>query len=92
MDFQDQLSELTALARAGFCETKLRLIAEFQDAVREMNTLHSEQMRAAISDDPDFGRFDLLLHAAQEKKDRAKYALINHVAEHGCMTGGAIFA
>jgi hypothetical protein len=68
----------------GFCEAKQKLVYDFLEAVREMNLLQEQQARAAIEDDQDFSRFDVLLHFAQEKKDLAKYAWIAHVDSHGC--------
>lgn len=72
------------LPAIGFCERKHRLIDDFLDAVREMTFLQNQQAQAAMDDDQDFSRFDLLLHLAQEKKDAAKYAWIAHVEAHGC--------
>ncbi|HTA45244.1 MAG TPA: hypothetical protein VK789_22505 [Bryobacteraceae bacterium] len=71
----------------GFCEEKFRLLAEFEEAVAEINLLHSEQMRAVIEDDPEFSRFDVLVHMAQDRKARVKYALLTHLVEHGCISG-----
>lgn len=73
-----------SLPAIGFCERKHRLIDDFLDAVREMTFLQNQQAQAAMDDDQDFSRFDLLLHLAQEKKDAAKYAWIAHVEAHGC--------
>ena len=70
------------------CEEKNRLLAEFLAAVHELNEIQSQQTRAVIDGDPDFARFDLLLHFAQEKKDRAKYAWIAHVEQHHCHDEG----
>jgi hypothetical protein len=72
----------------GFCEEKYRLLDEFLEAVHELSALQSEQTRSVIRGEPDFLRFDLPLHFAQEKKERAKYAWIAHVEDHGCHDGG----
>lgn len=76
----------------GFCEEKNRLLGEFLRAIRELMELQSQQTQAVIDaaaeGSGDFTRFDILLHAAQEKKDRAKYAWIAHVENHGCHEGG----
>lgn len=90
MNIRDETN--SAGTPAAFCETKLGLLEQFQAAVRELNLLHTEQMRAAVDDDPEFGRFDLLIHLAQEKKDKTKYALISHVTDHGCMIGNVTFS
>jgi len=66
------------------CEEKLQLQSAFLEAIAELNRILSEQTHAIACGDSDFSRFDLLLHTAQEKKDGAKYALMNHVEAHGC--------
>ncbi len=81
---QRPLAERAELHKPGFCGIRQRLIDAFTDAVREMNVIESQQIQAVIEGDSDFSRFDLLLHYAQEKKDRAKYAWIAHVEFHGC--------
>ena len=68
----------------GFCEEKRRLVDAFLEAIHELNSLQSQQIQAVIDGDEDFSRFDVLLHIAQEKKDRAKYAWIYHVETHHC--------
>jgi hypothetical protein len=49
-----------------------------------VNAIETQQVRAVIEGDPDFSRFDLLLHFALEKKDLAKYMWMTHVESHGC--------
>ena len=68
----------------SLCEEKVRLLDEFLKAIRELNGLLNDQTRAVIDGDPDFSRFDVLLHFAQEKKEQAKYAWIAHVESHRC--------
>jgi len=68
----------------AFCGEKNRLTDEFLTAIQEMNALHSEQTTAVIQNDPDFSRFDVLLLLAQDKKERAKYALMAHIEVHRC--------
>ena len=72
----------------GFCEQKYRLLDQFLEAVHELGTLQAAQTRSVIRGEPDFLRFDLALYHALEKKDKAKYAWIAHVEEHGCHEGG----
>jgi hypothetical protein len=76
--------------KIGFCEEKNRLMDEFLQAARELIELHNQQMRAAIQGDLDFGRFDLLLHLAHEKKEQAKYAWMAHVHSHHCVGEGLL--
>jgi hypothetical protein len=66
------------------CAEKQSLREAFVEAVQEMMLLQKEQIKAIMEDDPDFMRFDLLLHMAAEKKHRAKYAFVHHVEDHGC--------
>ena len=67
-----------------FCREKVRLTELFLGAIQELNELQAQQTRAVIHDDPDFSRFDLLLHLATEKKEHAKYELIRHMEAHHC--------
>jgi hypothetical protein len=69
---------------ASSCEEKRRLLDEFLKAVRELNDLQTQQTQAVVSGDPDFSRFDVLIHLAQDRKDAAKYAWIAHVETHRC--------
>jgi hypothetical protein len=81
----------TKIPEIGFCEEKNRLLCEFLKTIREISELQSQQMQAvldaAIDGEGDFMRFDLLLHLAQQKKEQAKYAWIEHVEGHGCHEG-----
>jgi len=70
-----------------FCEEKSRLLNNFLRAVHELNAVQNQQIRAVIEGDPDFNRFDVLLHIAQEEKDMAKYAWMGHIETHQCGEG-----
>lgn len=72
------------IPKTELCEEKLRLLSEFLATVHELTAILKAQAQAALDGDPDFERFDLLLHVAREKKDWVKYKLIAHVDEHGC--------
>jgi hypothetical protein len=72
------------LSKIGFCEEKLRLVEDFLSAATDLVTAHSEQVKAVTEDDPDFNRFDLLIHIATERKRKAKYAYLVHLEQHGC--------
>jgi hypothetical protein len=67
-----------------YCEEKQRLSEDFVAAAHQLVALQSQQTEAVIAGDPDFARFDDLLHMAREKKDNAKYGLIAHIEEHRC--------
>jgi hypothetical protein len=71
----------------AFCEEKVKLIQQFLQAVHELTELHTQMTHALIAHDPDFSRFDLLIHMATEKKEEAKYALIWHMELHHCEEG-----
>jgi len=67
-----------------FCEVKERLINDFLEANHVVMDLLNQQAQALIHHDPDFARFDDLIHIAREKKDEAKYALLAHMDGHNC--------
>ena len=75
---------LASVPEIGYCEEKNRLQESFLKAIRQLTQLQEQQTRAVISGDTDFNRFDLLLHLAQEEKERAKYLWMMHVDAHGC--------
>lgn len=85
---QDDGAPRFARAGIGFCQEKKRLLDQFLDAIHELNELQSQQIQAVIDGDSDFGRFDDLLHLAQERKERSKYEWIAHVEAHQCDEGG----
>ena len=72
------------LPEIGFCSEKHRLTQKFLGAIREVLALQSQQSQAVIDGDPDFARFDLLLHVAGERKELSKYELMSHVDAHRC--------
>jgi hypothetical protein len=72
------------LPEIAFCKEKHRLTETFLSAIRELLTLQSQQSQAVIDGDPDFERFELLLHIASGQKELAKYALMAHMDSHHC--------
>jgi len=82
----DKLSKRVGKAGStmGFCEEKNRLLDDFLRAIRQLVEIQEHQTRAVIEGDPDFSRFDSMLHSAQEDKERAKYLWMMHVESHGC--------
>lgn len=81
---EEELSKPSIIPEIVFCKEKNRLLDEFLKAIHELNALQNQQTQAVIEGDSDFCRFDLLLHAAQENKETAKYAWIAHVESHHC--------
>jgi hypothetical protein len=72
------------LSKTTFCEEKLRLMEEFLAAATDLVTAHNDQVRALVEEDPEFSRFDLVIHMANERKREAKYAYLVHMERHGC--------
>ena len=82
-------ADSSELRRAGnepvdFCEENKRLLNQFAETVTALSVLHEQQFIAIVNNDPDFSRFDLLIHLATEKKQQAKYAYLHHIETHGC--------
>jgi hypothetical protein len=73
-----------ALPEVALCEEKHRLLDAFLAAIHNLNEVLCQQTQAVVDGDPDFNRFDVLIHMAQQAKDNAKYAWIAHVEAHGC--------
>jgi chemotaxis family two-component system response regulator Rcp1 len=71
------------IRRSG-CEAYNRLLDEFGTRVQHVIELHRQQFLAIAEDDSECFRFDVLIHMANEKKQRAKYAYLRHVEAHGC--------
>jgi hypothetical protein len=78
-----------ARARVG-CDEHRSLLDEFGAAVHELLALYEVQFAAIVQGDTDSGRFDVLIHMANEKKQSAKYAYMRHVESHGCANFDAI--
>ena len=67
-----------------YCEEGRRLLEAFGANVHELVLLHEHQFLATTEGDPDCDRFDLLIHMANEAKQRSKYAYLQHLENHGC--------
>jgi hypothetical protein len=66
------------------CSEQRRLLDMFGEAVQELLLLHEQQFLAIVAGDLESNRFDLLIHMANEKKQQAKYAYLQHVETHAC--------
>ena len=75
--------KLTA-KRSILCQECQRLLNEFTEAVHDVIILNERHLLAVVEDDPDPHRFDLLIHAANERKQSAKYAYVHHRETTGC--------
>ena len=67
-----------------YCAESRHLLEGFGDKVHELMLLHEQQFQAITSGDPDCDRFDILIHMANEAKQRSKYAYLQHLENHGC--------
>jgi hypothetical protein len=74
----------SAIPEIGYCAEKNQLMNEFLQAIHALGELQSQQAKSLIEGDPDFARFDVLIHMANEKKDWVKYALLAHIEQHLC--------
>jgi len=75
------------LTQLALCEEKYRLLRDFLQTIHELNSIQGEQTKAIIEGEPDFCRFEALIHLAQQKKESAKYAWIAHVEADHCHDG-----
>ena len=66
----------------GLYEEKIYLQHAFLQATHALTALMSEQTQAVIDGATDPGRFDMLIHDAQENKDIAKYAWMAYLESH----------
>jgi len=84
MTYQSGHSRVRQIPAIGYCHEKTRLMDAFLDAIHGLVQMQAAQAKALIDGDPDFGRFDALIHIANEKKDQVKYAWLAHVEQHHC--------
>jgi hypothetical protein len=68
----------------AYCPARHRLLTEFTEAVQDLGLLQDQQVSALLNGDQEFSRFDILIHLANDRKQKAKYAYISHVETHGC--------
>ena len=73
-----------SIPEIAFCAQKQQLLGQFIDAVKEITRAQAEQMEFVLRGEPEFDRLELVLHAASQRKDAAKYALLAHVEKHHC--------
>jgi predicted RNA-binding protein with RPS1 domain len=65
------------------CEERQRLAADYVQAVRDVMQLHDWEAKKIVCGE-EAPRINIALRAAQEKRERAKHSLLDHIAEHGC--------
>jgi hypothetical protein len=66
----------------GMCKLCHGFRQAFTDALRKLVELQNEQIQAVVRHDPEFARFDILVHMAMQKKHETKYALLKHLEAH----------
>jgi len=72
------------------CQECRRLLDVFGESVQELVVLHEQQFLEIVDGEPECNRFDLLIHMANEKKQEAKYAYLQHVDAHDRSTKDGI--
>lgn len=76
----DRMSEKKCIVLCPECRV---LMDAFIEAAHEIISLQERHILAVVENDLDPHRFDILIHAAIEKKLNAKYAYISHQEAHG---------
>jgi hypothetical protein len=64
------------------CAERQRLLKEFMIAVQEQNNLQTDQIKALI--DGEGFNLEREIADARERRDQAKYAVMEHEESHGC--------
>jgi tRNA splicing endonuclease len=67
-----------------YCGQAKGLLEALGGVIHELIKLHEQQFTAVLEGDPDSGRFDDLIHMANDRKHEAKYAYLQHLSDHGC--------
>ena len=81
---QCELEPRDSRLKVGICMEKQHLMDQLLESIRELLVIQEQQLRAVITKDPDFARFDILLEMASAQKRTAKYAYMKHVEAHEC--------
>jgi len=77
-------SERSERSKNSVCSDAIRLLDLYSEAASQSLILQQAQFQAVVADDAESNRFDLLIHAANERKQNAKYLYLNHLHNHGC--------
>jgi hypothetical protein len=68
-----------------YCDTARQLLTAFGDAIQQSTLLREQQFHCILNEDSNASRFDALIQEANERKQNAKYAYLNHLQRHGCV-------
>lgn len=79
-----ELASSTPATGLLYCQQARDLLDAFSITIREVITLHEDQFQAVLAGDDDSGRFDDLIHMANERKREAKYSYLSHLDFHRC--------
>lgn len=77
-------NERQLLPSVKSCEEARGLLHAVAKTIGELIRLHEQQLEAVLEGDTHFGRFDILIHMANERKQKAKYDYMRHLEVHGC--------
>ncbi|SRR5579864_4449751 len=69
---------------SDMCHEKQDLLHKYADALNTLLGHLRQQADAVSSGDPDYGRYDGAIEAAERRKKEAAWAYSAHAAHHGC--------
>ena len=67
-----------------YCQEAKDLLDALAESIHELMKIHEHQFQAVIRGDLDSARFNDLIHMANERKNQAKYAYLQHLENHRC--------
>ena len=67
-----------------YCQEAKELLDALGESIHELVKIHEQQFQAVIRGDLDSARFDDPIHLANERKNQAKYAYLEHLENHRC--------
>jgi hypothetical protein len=82
LDYTPGMTSLAPVPAPIFCRERQRLISEYTVAASEHLQALSAQLKAVA--DGDGFVFEAEIHATRDRKDEAKYAVLQHQEQHGC--------
>ena len=78
------MTAVRSMTSLVYCKAAKELLDSFAEAIWELVSLHDCQFEALVGGDTDSIRFDDLIHVANQRKQEAKYAYVQHLETHGC--------
>ena len=73
-----------AMKAAKVCAEKRELLAAYENSVREVMALQSQQLGALAGNGEAIERFELEIERARKNRDHAKEVYRLHIQSHGC--------